>query len=102
MIEPIPSHMKEYSPTYAYYGVTKFIAKDGSGHRGVILEISTDGAKAVLFGITGEYTGVLVYVVEVDENHWPEEKEQLGNLFGLLDTKLSTYLDADLLRAGTV
>ena len=80
MIEPISAGIRAYHPSYAKYGVTKFIAKDGEGHRGIILQVSDDGKTALLWGITAEYSGVVVKVKENDPDRWPEEVEQIYTL----------------------
>lgn len=71
MIEPITKENKEYLDWQDKYGVTKFIAKNGEGHRGVIVQ--NNGTEALVYGLTGEYTKKLVRVKEIDPDQWPEE-----------------------------
>lgn len=71
MIMPITKEDKEYLDWQDSYGVTKFIAKDGEGHRGIIVQ--NNGKEALIYGLTGNFTKKLFRVKEINPNQWPVE-----------------------------
>lgn len=71
MIEPIKKDNKEYLDWQDNYGVTKFLAKDGEGHRGVIVGFSDDKKQATIYGLTGEFSGKVINVKETNPAEWP-------------------------------
>lgn len=74
MIGPIEPCQREYHESYSDYGVTKFIAKNGDGNRGVIIDfLNEEHTKAVLIGLTGEYYRKTIEVEEDSPDEWPKE-----------------------------
>ena len=72
MIRPIQKSDNVYDESVKDYGLTKFIGKNGDGHRGVIIGLSEDKTMATIYGLTGEYYGKIVEVKEKNPKQWPE------------------------------
>jgi len=72
VINAITPDMFEWHESYtAFDAVTKFIAPDGTGHRGSILSTNPERTRATLLGLTAEYADKIVHVAELDADHWP-------------------------------
>ncbi len=72
MIEPMSHNDRAYSDAWDDYPMmTKFIGRDGTGHRGSIICTMDGGTRAKLVGLTGEFTDKIVYVRETDPEQWP-------------------------------
>jgi hypothetical protein len=53
-------------------GIVKFIGSDGTGHRGAIVAIESEGSHAILIGATGEHWGKLLLVREIRPENYPK------------------------------
>jgi hypothetical protein len=80
IIQAITPTFKEWDKSYSDYKITKFIAKNGDGHKGLIFSIRDGGKSAILVGLTGDYYGKFVVVLENNPDQWPIEQKVFNNI----------------------